>query len=266
MHQARLQLLGDLRLPRAAPNSQETGRTVRLVGGWQATAASPRRTLISDGGAEGPVEVHIEQQVTDLIGCTLWPSSIVLSRVIMRSYAGVDGGNKRLSVLELGSGCGLVAITFAIAGHDVLVSDKAAVTPLLRRNTAHWPAIEVECFDWCDFASTGTILTDDISAQAFPPRLFDRAFDLVVLSDCLYSSHSVQPLISVLAAIFARCRDTKILLANEQRTALDEFLSVMRKHSLLQSIKLKDVVVPAADLELGDGYIVPVRCIEGRWA
>lgn len=254
MHQARQQLLGDLRLLRATDEQTPSlVRTVRLVGGWQSTTASPRRTLIFERVAEGPVEVHIEQQVTDLIGCSLWPSSVVLSRVITRSY-GVDGGNKHLSVLELGSGCGLVAIALAIAGHDVLATDKAAILPLLRRNTAQWSAIEVECFDWYDFASTGTSLKDD------------RAFDLVVLSDCLYSSASVQPLISVLATIFARSRDTKFLLANEQRTALDEFLSAMRKHSLLLSIKFKDVVVPSSDLELGDGTIVPVRCIEGHLA
>ena len=78
---------------------------------------------------------------------------------------------RRPIALELGAGCGLTAIALALAGFDVLASDKASTVGLLKTNVARfapsfegnyeeeerikenrlrgWGSVDTAVFDWC---------------------------------------------------------------------------------------------------------------------
>ena len=97
------------------------------------------------------------------------------------------------SALELGSGCGLVAIALALSGYRVIATDKPTVLPLLQRNlesfqarvstTDEPPQVETCTFEW---------------NTSRPEQLQNIDFDAVVCCDCVYSTAAVEPLLATL--------------------------------------------------------------------
>jgi hypothetical protein len=94
----------------------------------------------------------------------------------------------------------LTSVALDCAGYDVLATDKRVVLDLLRLNVCEWQKrklsqsnIIVEEFDWF---SSGSV--DYVSLMEFPRPRFP---DLIVCSDCIYSSSSVLPLLSVLEKV-----------------------------------------------------------------
>lgn len=99
---------------------------------------------------------ELAQTPSGAIGCYLWPSAVVMARHLVAVAAptapgasdasnATGGGNSRGGaapagslpcgkVLELGSGVGLVAMTAALLGRDVVSTDKAGALPLLELN------------------------------------------------------------------------------------------------------------------------------------
>ena len=149
-----------------------------------------------------------------------------------------------------GAGCGLTSIVLGqICGCNVLAVDKASVLGLLGENIAsNCPSasvsaspppagrqVKTRCFDWNDAlgctheeirhslqwededeprSTAGTV-----SCSYHYPRM-------IVLSDCFYQFDSVDPVLKLLDAMAGET--TFILVANELRTAFDEFLNKMR--------------------------------------
>lgn len=111
------------------------------------------RTVVSILG-----ERHeLAQTPSGAIGCYLWPSAVVMARHLVAVAGTAAAGNLNASdvpgggscpggaaapagslpcgkVLELGSGVGLVAITAALLGWEVVSTDKADALPLLEVN------------------------------------------------------------------------------------------------------------------------------------
>lgn len=205
----------------------------------------------------GEVKVDVRQEFGEGIGSSLWPSSVVLGRHLLRAGEGTPS-----RILELGSGCGLTAATlsFINAGNFVIATDKRSVLPLLQANVDSFlnrmvqagravGSVQVQELDW--FAYT--------AGSQLPE--WGGHLDLIVLSDCLYSSASVGPLVNVLTALLA-CpgnERTRVLLANERRTALDEFLSACRRGGeAWQGREFVALRTPERDLSIVPGLVVPV--------
>jgi hypothetical protein len=160
----------------------------------------------------------------------------------------------------LGAGCGLTAITFAELGNSVVATDKASVLPVLSDNLRPYPSVEVVAFDWFEFHSTvsSSSSSSSSSSTSLPAALLGRGFDVVVLCDCLYSSASVAPLVAVLLALLRVYPSLEILVANEERTALDEFLGLARR----QEGSLPGLVPVSIDsrwLDITPDRTIPVR-------
>lgn len=93
---------------------------------------------------------ELTQTPSGAIGCYLWPSAVVMARHIVAASIGgsarrssSSGGHftaspypARATVLELGSGVGLVAMTAALLGWKVVSTDKADAMPLLESNVS----------------------------------------------------------------------------------------------------------------------------------
>lgn len=101
---------------------------------------------------------ELAQAPSGAIGCYLWPSAVVMARHLVAANAGgcSDAGASyaplypcRASVLELGSGVGLVAMAAALLGWDVVCTDKVDALQLLEANVKRclsstkreWPAL-----------------------------------------------------------------------------------------------------------------------------
>ena len=152
-------------------------------------------------------------------------------------------------------------MTFAELGNSVVATDKASVLPVLIDNVRPYPSVEVVAFDWFEFHSTSSSPPPSPSpspSPSLPAPLLGRGFDLVVLCDCLYSSASVAPLVTVLLALLREYPSLDILIANEERTALDEFLSLARRQGSSLP-ELVSVSINSRWLDITATHTVPVR-------
>ena len=153
--------------------------------------------------------------------------------------AGDGISEQRPRLLELGSGLGLVASVASRAlGYDVVATDKAIALPLLRENLLQGggglgergsavAGAEVAV----DAVAKGSVAVAAFDWSSPPPPAVEtgKPFALVVCADCLYDSSAVGPLLQALTAVCSSSsssdqRCTRVLLANELRTALDAFL------------------------------------------
>lgn len=156
--------------------------------------------------------------------------------------------------IDLGAGCGLTSMALALRGFDVLAVDREKTCPLLRANILQFSkaakqagrnigTIDVLPLDWGTDVPRGaseegqssrgaTVLEvcDSQEAPAAPTNPRWRAFQdatrgreslLVVLSECITSELTIQPLLGALEAI----DPLLIIVANEARPAMDSFLA-----------------------------------------
>jgi predicted nicotinamide N-methyase len=139
----------------------------------------------------------------------IWPSSIVLAE---RMAAEIGG---RRSLLELGGGIGLVAITAASVGFDATATDYyAEALEFTRLNARHngQTVAATRLVDWRDFPS-------DLGR-----------YDMVVASDVLYE----KPSVAIVAAALARSLSPTgmALVADPQRLHAKLFPDECRRQGL----------------------------------
>ncbi|CAN0130900.1 unnamed protein product, partial [Ectocarpus sp. 13 AM-2016] len=174
---------------------------------------------------------------SDNLGTTIWDASVILVRYMERNpqlYSRRRLEGKR--VLELGAGCGLAGMYFALQGAHVTFTDLIEVVPLLQRNvTMNLGGQAVEA------AAAGTTTESDetrgrrgksvaAAAAAAPARPKAKVleydwgkpldglsppYDYIVACDCVY----VERLVESLVWSMARCsgRGTTVLVASEKR-------------------------------------------------
>jgi predicted nicotinamide N-methyase len=135
----------------------------------------------------------------------LWPSGVALARAIAtRPLAG-------RRVLELGCGLGLVSVTAALAGAEVLAVDRSP---------------EAITFAAANAASNGVTLRTAVAAFDRPQRLLEEApWDLVLAADVLYEQRNVPVLVWLLPRLVDATGE--VLLADPGRTMLARFLAVV---------------------------------------
>lgn len=116
---------------------------------------------------------------------------------------------KKLNVLELGCGCGVVGIGLAQTVTDchVVLTDLPEVDELVERNIeAANPAmsstIEFAALDW---------------EAPLPAKVASRAFDLVLVAECIYNSDSIPPLVDTLERLVQRSPRAVILISTKVR-------------------------------------------------
>jgi len=89
------------------------------------------------------------------VGQTTWDGAILLSKYFEHAQRTGSIDFSGMTIVELGSGTGLVGTVCAMLGANVVLTDRpGAVTDLLRRNTnRNRPSVRgtltVEALDWC---------------------------------------------------------------------------------------------------------------------
>ena len=116
---------------------------------------------------------------------------------------------RKLNVLELGCGCGVVGIGLAqtVPDCNVLLTDLPEVDELVERNIeAANPAmsshIEFAPLDW---------------EAPLPPKVRGRTFGLILVAECIYNTDSIPPLIETLLALVQRSPNAVILISTKVR-------------------------------------------------
>ncbi|CAN0379623.1 unnamed protein product [Ectocarpus fasciculatus] len=185
-----------------------------------------------------PIEVcgtqlNIAQDPTsDNLGTTIWDASVILVRYMERNpqlYSRRKLEGKR--VLELGAGCGLAGMYFALQGAHVTFTDLIEVVPLLQRNvTMNLGGQAVEAAAGTASSSGETRSRGGTSAAATSARPKAKVleydwgkpldglsppYDYIVACDCVY----VERLVESLVWSMAQCsgRGTTVLVASEKR-------------------------------------------------
>ncbi len=138
---------------------------------------------------------------------------------------------RRLRVLELGAGCGVVGVAFAqLVKCDVLLTDLEDSQRLLASNMhcaspLAGSTIQAEVLDW----ASG--LEDSSNA----------IFDLVLVSDCIYNPDSSLHLVGILRQLASRAPNTLILVGFKRRHEADTiFFERMRatNFDIVESINI----------------------------
>lgn len=172
---------------------------------------------LSVGG--GFVEVAQDRSTTEHSGGVVWETSFFLVRYLERHILPgmqAPSAGRKLRVVELGSGCGLLGLALARLGCDVVLTDQPSALANLRANARTFVAsstsgkpsgtVKVMPLDWAK--------EEDITAARK-----HGPFDLVVASDVVFASRLVEPLLRTIAGLLedASGMDAACWLCLQQR-------------------------------------------------
>ncbi|KAH9912709.1 putative methyltransferase-domain-containing protein [Fomitopsis serialis] len=149
--------------------------------------------LVFAGPSAGEVDggdVAITLLVDASPGCggIAWPAGEVLSRYIARR-----GSLEGRTVLELGSGTGLVGLVAGKMGAEVWITDQAPLLPIMQRNVTTndlSSRVHVAELDW---SGRGSPLPQDIPRPS-----------LILAADCVYFEPAFPLLVQTLAELVPR--------------------------------------------------------------
>ena len=118
---------------------------------------------------------------------------------------------RRLQVLELGAGCGIVGIAFAkLFKCDMYVTDLEDAQEILAKNTRGsslmaGSTIHAGVLDWASGLEGSS----------------NSSFDLVLVSDCIYNPDSSLHLVEILRQLALRAPDILVLVGFKRRHEAD---------------------------------------------
>lgn len=116
---------------------------------------------------------------------------------------------KQSTVLELGSGCGIVGLGLAqmLPGCEVLLTDLPEAEEIITLNiTASTPAHS---------SSTSFCVLD--WEESIPESIGDRQYDLILVSDCTYNSDRIPALVRTLSDLGKTSPNAVIILSTKVR-------------------------------------------------
>lgn len=126
------------------------------------------------------------------------------------------------SVLELGTGCGIVGITFALSvpASRVIATDLEEAAEVASNNLEQATNASYLNLDW---------------SEPLPPRVASESFDLILVADCTYNPDVVPYLVSTLANLIDKSPSVLICLAMKVRHASEAvFFDLMKDHGIVQ--------------------------------
>jgi SAM-dependent methyltransferase len=179
--------------------------------------------------------------------------------------------NRRVGILELGCGVGLVGIALAQMRQkfNVWVSDKADAIEILGINTENTYTAD---------ATSLTPTTIDWEEELFY-KFQDMRFDLILVCDCTYNTDGMPALVEKLRELAEISKDPEmwtgpyVLMSTKVRHSSEViFFDMMEKAGFVQlehtSVDLPDRlrIERGEDLEVADIYIFQPKGAQGNWS
>ncbi|KAI5124778.1 hypothetical protein M0805_005412 [Coniferiporia weirii] len=165
-------------------------------------------------GAEMTVHVLLRVDASPGCGGLAWPAGEVLASYLVRRGSAAIAHR---SVLELGSGTGLVGLVAASLGATVAITDQAPLLDIMRANVAlNNLADRVHVFEY----NWGMPKPDALPVHP----------DLILAADCVYFEPAFPLLVTTLCDLSAH-GDPEILFCYKKRRKADKrFFTLLKKH------------------------------------
>lgn len=192
---------------------EERGPSSQLLSILPGQQYSLQDNILSVRFAEDPVTITLQLLIDTLPGCggQLWPSAQVLGSYLIRRHSSLAGK----TVVELGSGTGLVGLVAAFLGGQTVITDQLPLLDLMRKNVSINGLA-----DRCTVAELnwGTSIPEDIP----------RRPDLILAADCVYFEPAFPLLVQTLDSLSVM--GTEILFCYKKRRKADKrFFNLLRK-------------------------------------
>ncbi|XP_078090093.1 protein N-lysine methyltransferase METTL21D isoform X1 [Mustelus asterias] len=183
-------------------------------------------------------ELRIKQRSAGDVGCVVWDAALVLAKYLETSAFYRDGHHAFAgkSVVELGSGTGVVGLMASILGAHVIVTDLEELQDLLNINindNKHLVtgSIQAKVLKWGE------------SVKDLPPEP-----DYILVADCIYYEQSLEPLLRTMKELAGS--NSCILCCYEERTMGNNPKIEHRFFELLQSdFEIEEIPVDNHDEE-----------------
>ncbi|KAL7619820.1 hypothetical protein AAE478_010365 [Parahypoxylon ruwenzoriense] len=265
--------------------------TVEMVNG----VCSPvciRTLRLSLGPRPGDeLDLDFEEDIGESIARHVWDAGVVtasfLADACRSAEAGIRDvlplGKESVGVLELGSGVGILGISFAgilgrAAGEAmVLLTDVPEAEERARANVARAETALSRAQIYSGGGSVPTIRYENLDWERgrrgqLGPLASARAWDLVVLSDCTYNVDSLPALVGTLSALHAAnlrhpgvggaVAKSSVLLATKPRHSSETALFGLLEASGWRYRVLKSIPLPKLGEEEGGGEVVDIYVLE----
>lgn len=218
----------------------------RLISAWSSPLDFPAGILEAEKKVERrftPLSnrtLSIWEETGDSIARHIWDAGVGLAaffdRTIAMQYDSLplldatlsSAAYKKLHVLELGTGCGIVGISLAqiVPDCEVTLTDLPEAREIAQKNIACMnPAMSSRArfvpLDW---------------DEPLPKVVRERQHDLIIISDCTYNPDSSPALVSTLKALTKRSPKAIIVLAMKVRHESESiFFDLMKKGDFVKA-------------------------------
>lgn len=149
--------------------------------------------------------IMVVEQTGNNLARKVWDAGISLSLYLKAHYNTLfsESRDRKLNILELGTGCGIVSNTVAQllgCGANIVATDLSDAQEVLEMTCrANSCRVEFKEFDW----------------EGEPTVLSQSHWDWILISDCTYNSSSYQSLLNAIIGVSSA--DTRVLLAHKHR-------------------------------------------------
>lgn len=231
-------------------------------------------TIPNSSGEEFTLTLYEPSITADNLGMKTWVSSFLLSRrlhaildvapPLVPTETTVPKNDRTLRALELGSGTGLVGMSFA-ALHGKSASIHLTDLPTIVPNLAHNVALNVELLT--KTAATVTTGVLDWSTTPDYPAPQAEQYDLIFAADALYSPKHPKWLVNTIVHWLSRGLDARVVVEMPLREAylsqIQDFRQRMEQAGL--AVVEQGEEVGYDDWENSDGLQLEVRCCWAIW-
>jgi predicted nicotinamide N-methyase len=196
--------------------SERSGRT--------AMGALSRKFQIPSATGSFELEIHEPTMTGDDLGLKTWAASYLLAKRLHTLNLVLPDAQRRLQVLELGAGTGLVGLAMAGLGADVTLTDLPSIHSNLARNMESNATVVANN---SGSARTGVLdWTKPTVCELVPDALDDsknetlsHKFPLILAADSLYSPEHPHMLVDTIEAWLSHGSDARVIVEFPYRDA-----------------------------------------------
>ncbi|KAL5380229.1 hypothetical protein PMIN06_008108 [Paraphaeosphaeria minitans] len=178
--------------------------------------------------SEGSFELNIHEPALtgDDLGLKTWAASYLLAKRLHMFHLIPQEQHNKASVLELGSGTGLVGLAMAGLGADVVLTDLPSIYHNLSRNAeANSSVLEQKggsvrtgVLDWTNPRSC-TLFPKGVTDTNSDGEVLSEKFPLILAADSLYSPDHPQMLVDSIAAWLSEEPSARVIVEFPYRDA-----------------------------------------------
>ncbi|CAI7666780.1 unnamed protein product [Penicillium pancosmium] len=249
--------------------SERSGRTAM-------PAMSRIFSIPTSSGEEYTLTLHEPSLTSDNLGMKTWVSSYLLSRRLHKllespaelvptsSTEPSTPNDKQLRALELGSGTGLVGLSFAaLKGKSATIhlTDLPEIVP----NLAHNASLNVELMKTSEASVTTGVLDWSVTPNPLPTA--EERFDVILAADPLYSPLHPKLLVDTIGPWLSRGLDARVVTEMPLRDAYLPQVAEFRQRMLDLGLAVVEEgeEVGYDDWESANGEALAVKCWWSIW-